>query len=132
MSPSVSETSAPATTASASQRTVGDGVTGSTFVPAIALVPTRSALRRFMPGAGFAPARPRRGQLILSQPRIASFATPASLRLEAGRERIRLRDVLRRLPVDNRNLLMLLQRHGHGVLVVWLPVHIEVERRPAL
>ena len=30
-----------------------------------------------MPGVGLEPARPRRGQLILSQPRIASFATPA-------------------------------------------------------
>jgi hypothetical protein len=36
-----------------------------------------------MPGAGFEPARPTGGHLILSQARLADFATPARLRVAA-------------------------------------------------
>ena len=36
-----------------------------------------------MPGEGVEPSRPTRGQLILSQPRIANFATPARRRILA-------------------------------------------------
>jgi hypothetical protein len=49
---------------------------------------------RPVPGAGFEPARPRGGHLILSQARMTNFATPASLSVAWSRAGSRKRNSL--------------------------------------